>query len=171
MTITFNHSTRHIGVPQADAQPLTLQALINAIRDEEASERGIAYDQIADAAGKDDLGGGVMTGITVNLRGAWVLDFAAGSYQATVSGGNLADALSRIFNTNSPQVLVQSSAAATVISGDGGGSGPSAEQIASAVLAALQGTTIPVDALKMNGAPIIGDGSDGNPWRGVGVSP
>ena len=54
---------------------------------------------------------------------------------------------------------------------EGGGSYPTAESIAAAVLAALQGTTIPVDALKMNGADIIGDGSEANPWRGVGVQP
>lgn len=39
--------------------------------------------------------------------------------------------------------------------------------IAAAVLVALQGTTIPVDAVKMNGTPILGDGSAGNKWRGV----
>ena len=50
-------------------------------------------------------------------------------------------------------------------------SGPSAESIAAAVVAALQGTTIPVDAQKMNGADIIGDGSEANPWRGAGVQP
>lgn len=43
--------------------------------------------------------------------------------------------------------------------------------IASAVTPNLQVTTIPVDAQKMNGAAIIGDGSELNPWRGVGVSP
>ena len=45
------------------------------------------------------------------------------------------------------------------------------EGIASAVVSDLQATTIPVDAQKMNGAAIIGDGSESNPWRGVGVSP
>ena len=50
-------------------------------------------------------------------------------------------------------------------------SGPSAESIAAAVLAALQATTIPVDTKKMNGADIIGDGSEANPWRGAGVQP
>lgn len=40
-----------------------------------------------------------------------------------------------------------------------------------AVIAALSATHIPVDARRMNGAPIIGDGSEGDPWRGVGVSP
>lgn len=52
-----------------------------------------------------------------------------------------------------------------------GGSGPSAESIAAAVLAALNATTIPVDAKKMNGAPIIGTGQVGDNWRGVGVQP
>ena len=48
---------------------------------------------------------------------------------------------------------------------------PTTGEIAAAVLAALQGTTIPVDTRKMNGYTIIGDGSESNPWRGVGVSP
>lgn len=52
-----------------------------------------------------------------------------------------------------------------------GGSGPSAEAIAAAVLAALNATTIPVDAQKMNGADIIGTGSEADPWRGAGVQP
>ena len=52
-----------------------------------------------------------------------------------------------------------------------GGSGPSAESIAAAVLAALQATTIPVNNTLINGAPVIGDGSEANPWRGAGVQP
>jgi hypothetical protein len=42
--------------------------------------------------------------------------------------------------------------------------------IAAAVLAQLQATAIPVDVAKMNGAVVIGDGSEANAWRGVGVS-
>ena len=52
-----------------------------------------------------------------------------------------------------------------------GGSGPTAESIAAAVVSALQATTIPVDNRKINGAPVIGDGSEASPWRGVGVQP
>ena len=48
---------------------------------------------------------------------------------------------------------------------------PTSGEIAAAVLTALQGTTIPVDAQKMNGADIIGDGSEADPWRGEGVQP
>ena len=54
---------------------------------------------------------------------------------------------------------------------EGGGSYPTAESIAAAVLAALQATTIPVNNTLINGAPVIGDGSEANPWRGAGVSP
>ena len=54
---------------------------------------------------------------------------------------------------------------------EGVGAYPTAESIAAAVLAALNATTIPVDAQKMNGADIIGTGSEADPWRGVGVSP
>ena len=44
-------------------------------------------------------------------------------------------------------------------------------EIANAVLAQLVATTIPVDAQKMNGANIIGVGSEADPWRGEGVPP
>ena len=45
------------------------------------------------------------------------------------------------------------------------------EAVASAVVSALQGTTIPVNNTLINGAQVIGDGSEANPWRGVGVQP
>lgn len=48
---------------------------------------------------------------------------------------------------------------------------PTSAQIVAAVLAALQATTIPVDAKRMNGALIEGDGSEADPWRGQGVAP
>jgi hypothetical protein len=168
MALSFDHGAKRIVVPQADAVPLPMQALINAIREHEASERGIVEDQIADAAGKDILGPGITTAITVNLRSTWVLNFAAGAYQAVISGGNLADGLARVFNTGSPQVLLQSSAAATLVTGSGGAAATPAE-IANAVTLALQAVMLPVDTRRMNGADVVGDGSAGNKWRGAGV--
>ena len=50
-----------------------------------------------------------------------------------------------------------------------GTSGPSASDIAAAVLAAINLQTIPVNTVQMNGAPITGDGSEANRWRGAGV--
>jgi hypothetical protein len=115
MSLSYDYATKFIGVPMADAAPLLMQTLINSIRAQEASEQGITYDSIASASGKDDLGGAVFTGVTVSLRSSWKLNFAAGAYQASVSGGNLSDALARINNTGSPQVLVLASAASTLV--------------------------------------------------------
>lgn len=189
MALTFDYAAKLIGVPMADAQPLLIQDLVNAIRAEEAGERGIAYDHILDAAGKDDLGGGVRTGITAVLRSAWKLNFAAGAYQATITGGNLADALARVNNTGNPQVVVLASAAATVVTGSGGGSCPTAAQNAAAVraelttelarldapisnvpaevLLAAQTAPIHANVRRMNNAPVVGTGTAGDKWRGV----
>jgi len=195
MALTFDYVDKHIHVPQLDAQPLLMQALVNAIREEEASERGITYDQITDASGKDALGGGIMTGITVALRSSWKIEFSAGAYQATLTGGNLADALSRIFNTGSPQVLVQASSASTLVetgvsgltttesaqlaAAAAGSSDPA--DIAAAVRAELatelaridvatgtrvaSGSTVPANVKQVNDVPLAGVGTSGDPWR------
>lgn len=159
MALTFDHVTKLIGVPQVDAQPLLVQTLVNAIRDEEASERGIAYEQILDATGKADLGGGAFTGITAALRSTWKLSFQAGAYQATVDGGNLADSLARVQNTGTPQVLIKSSAAATVVNGTGG-TAPSAPQVANAVWAQIiEGSLTAEQVQRLLLAVVAGDAS------------
>lgn len=142
MALTFDHGTKRISVPQAEAAPILVQTLVNAIRDEEASERGICYDQIADASGKNDLGGGIQTGITLALRSTWKVQFESGAYQASITGGNLADALARVYNTGSPQVLVLASAAATLV--ETGVSGLTAEESAQ-LAAAAAGAASPTD--------------------------
>ncbi len=48
-----------------------------------------------------------------------------------------------------------------------GGSGPSAESIAAAVLSALQGTTIPVNIKQVNDVTVQGAGTKLNPWQPV----
>lgn len=45
------------------------------------------------------------------------------------------------------------------------------EEIAVAVLAAAQVTPIHSNVQQINDAEVIGDGTDGNDWRGVGVQP
>ncbi len=48
-----------------------------------------------------------------------------------------------------------------------GSTGPSAADIAAAILAAAQITPIHADTRKMNGAAVAGDGTSGNLWRGA----
>ncbi|MFS8158861.1 MAG: right-handed parallel beta-helix repeat-containing protein, partial [Candidatus Roizmanbacteria bacterium] len=73
---------------------LLMQDLINAIRDiEDELTPGISNNKIADASGKDSLGGGVSTAITVRLLDNWRVRFEArpgpDTEQMTISGGNL----------------------------------------------------------------------------------
>jgi hypothetical protein len=57
-----------------------------------------------------------------------------------------------------------------VITGDVGDL-PTASQVAAAVLAAAATDPIHADTKRMNGAAVFGDGSEGDRWRGAGVSP
>ncbi len=177
MALSYDYTGKFIGVPQADAQPLLIQTLINSIRAQEASAQGMVYDQIADATGKSDLGGSVFTGITVALRSSWKLNFAAGAYQATVTSGNLADALARVNNTGSPQVLLNSSAASTLI--ETGVSGLTTEESAALLAAAAPAPTpaevwahvdrtltaeVDANITKVNDVPVAGTGTEQDPW-------
>lgn len=165
MALTFDQAAQRIGVTSPQVA-LSCQDLINAIREEEASERGIVYDPIARASGKDDLGGGVSTAITVFLLDSWQVQWYAGNYTATIGGGNLVaesgDAVA--FVSGGPQVEITLSAAATIVAGDGGSTAPSASEVANAVLAALQGTTIPVNVAKINDVSVTGAGVAGDEW-------
>lgn len=88
MALIFNFYTQLIEVesPQTD---ILIQDLINQIRQEEESDLGIIFSKIADATGKDSLGGTVYTGITVFLYPNWQIKFWQGNYTAEISGGNL----------------------------------------------------------------------------------
>lgn len=50
---------------------------------------------------------------------------------------------------------------------EGGGTYPTADSIAAAVLAALQGTTIPVNIKQVNDVTVQGAGTKLNPWQPV----
>ena len=107
-----------------------------------------------------DLGGGAFF-YQADLINGYTLRFSgAGPFQIS---GNLKGP---IVDTG---VQVERTTSAAFSTTAVGGSGPSAESIAAAVVSALQATTIPVNNTLINGAKVIGDGSEANPWRGVGV--
>jgi len=57
----------------APSTELTVQDLVDTLRiSEEGFAEGLAFDKLIDAAGKEDLGGGVLVGITANLQDAQV---------------------------------------------------------------------------------------------------
>jgi hypothetical protein len=91
--LNFDFYNSIIEVPAPDTS-LDMQYLIDQIRDvEDELSPGMAYNKIADASGKDDLGGGIYTAITVRLLDNWRIRFEARSGPDTVQcfivGGNL----------------------------------------------------------------------------------
>lgn len=57
----------------APSTELIVQDLVDTLRvSEEGFAEGLAFDKLIDAAGKEDLGGGVLVGITANLQNAQV---------------------------------------------------------------------------------------------------
>lgn len=122
---TFDFVTSSIDV---DSGFVTVSCidLYNAIKEAQASQEGIIYDKIATASGLQDLGGGVLVGITVELLANWQLNFPAGNYIAKVSGGNLVGGPGGdpIAYSAGVQTLLIQSAASTVVNTSGGGSDP-----------------------------------------------
>jgi hypothetical protein len=92
MIITFDKINRLIIIQKPDTE-VSCQELINAIRDFEDELENLDIPKIANAAGKDNLGGGVLVGITITLLN-WKVAFEArteleGWTICSISGGNL----------------------------------------------------------------------------------
>ena len=146
---------------ESDSSILDLPAFHATLRELEDDAAG-AIHPVTHRWKALDLGGGAFF-YQADLINGYTLRFSgAGPFEIN---GNLRGS---IVDTG---VQVERTTSAAFSTTAVGGSGPSAESIAAAVLAALNATTIPVDTKKMNGAQVIGDGSEANPWRGVGVQP
>ena len=118
MALIFNFYTQLIEV-EAPQTEVSVQDLINQIRQEEESDLGIIFSKIADATGKDSLGGTVYTGITVFLYPNWQIKFWQGSYTAEISGGNLVGGPSGnpVAYTPGVNVKIIQSASSTLLTG------------------------------------------------------
>ena len=150
---------------ESDSSILDLPAFHATLRELEDDAAG-AIHPVTHRWKALDLGGGAFF-YQADLINGYTLRFSgAGPFQIS---GNLKGP---IVDTG---VQVERTTSAAFSTTAVGGSGPSAESIAAAsaaaTVAALQAIFLKVDSVKMNGAEIIGDGSEANPWRGVGVSP
>lgn len=120
-----------------------------------------------------DAAAGTLVPLFLFLLNGWKIRPYEGDHTLTVTGGTLVvsgggDPFVSTLGDYTVRIRYQQPVQA--IGYSTGGASVDYGQIAAAVLAALKGTTIPVDAQKMNGADIIGTGSEADPWRGVGVS-
>ncbi len=121
MTITINPvvSPRIVTVPEADGESITIQSLVNQIRDWEDDQVNLCYPSLLSASGKEVLDENTKVGITAQLLNAKVKFEDRGAPTiCTIYGGNLVavDALGISMSpiepaTNVSMVLAQSSSA------------------------------------------------------------
>lgn len=152
MALSFNTATYTI---ESTASITDLPAFHAALRDWEDSEQG-AIHPITHSWKALDLGGGGFFYQT-DLLSPWVLKFPnAGNY--TING-NLNATIVPVAG-----VYVERKTSSAYVTTAVGGSGPSAADIAAAVLAMAQITPIHADMRKVKGQTINGSGSEADPW-------
>src|SRR3989344_1322365 len=90
--LVFDFVNKKIIVPDTDTT-LNIQYLVDRTREVEHDfQNAMSQRNILSATGKDNLGGGVYTGITANLLDGWQVKFAdrtGSEVQCFISGGNL----------------------------------------------------------------------------------
>lgn len=172
MTVSINWATRVITIPQADLAlvsaglyQLDVDAFRLALKDIEDSADGVAFPDTHRHNTQVTLSG-VTYARTFEIINGYTVTFQDTGTPYTVrcvgANHNIAD----VKTVNQVSLLIGNSAGLIAVSTGGG---PSAVDIAAALVAALNATTIPVDTRKMNGATVQGDGSTGNKWRGPDV--
>lgn len=152
MTINIDWPNKII---ESDASILDLPAFHATLRDLEDDAEGAVYP-VTHTWKALDLGGGAFF-YQADVINSYALKFIGdGPFQIS---GNLNVT---IIDTG---VQVERKTSAAFSTTAVGGSGPSAESIAAAVLAALQGTTIPVNVKQVNSVTLQGSGIPSDPMR------
>ncbi len=171
MSVTFDAANKRI-VVNPGVTSVTAQALYS--RWKEWAQANSQYDAAFRVVGGDPIGGGLFVASYFFLINGWRVRPFEGNHTLVIDGNLVVDGggvpvvpTLGSFNVSTQfTVPVQAQGIST-----SGSSGPTAADIAAALLAALQATTIPVDTRRMNGADVVGNGSEADPWRGAGVSP
>ena len=154
MTISVDWPNKII---ESDASILDLPAFHATLRDLEDDAAG-AIHPVTHRWKALDLGGGAFF-YQADLINGYALKFiGTGPFQIS---GNLKGS---IIDTG---VQVERTTSAAFSTTAVGGSWPSAESIAAAVVSALQGTTIPVNIKQVNDVTVQGAGTKLNPWQPV----
>jgi hypothetical protein len=165
MAITFDPSTQRIIL---DSISVTATELYSRWVDWAATSDNAKYGMVFRQVGSDDLGGGLSIPPYYFLQGNWRVRPMESSHNLTITGnlfveGGGVPVVSTVgtyqVNVNYT-VPVQAQGIST-----SGSTGPSAADIAAAILAAAQITPIYSDTRKTNGQTIIGTGVEADKFR------
>jgi hypothetical protein len=123
---TFDFEASLIHADESVAE-VYVPALYQACKHAQASQEGMLYDPIAKGSGLVALGGGTQVGLTVEILGDWQVKFTEGNRIVRFFGGNLVGGPGGdpIAYSAGVQVLLIQSAASTVVTVSGEGSGGS----------------------------------------------
>lgn len=172
MALSINWLTKVITVPQEDLSfvstnlyELDLDVFRLWLKEIEDSDEGMAFPDTHRRNAPVTLAG-VVYAQTFEIINGYTISFEslAYAYRVKVVGGN--HNIGDVQNINDVSLLVGNSAGLIQIV-TGGSVGPTAAQIAAAVVAALNTTTIPVDTKKINGFTLTGAGTLVDAWRPV----
>lgn len=171
MAISIDCASKVIAVPQADltyvspgVYELDAEDFRLWLKDWEDSEVGMSMPDTHARNAPVTLSG-VTYAQTFEIINGYTVDFedTASPWVVRVVGAN--HNIGDVKVVDHVSIVIGNSAGLIEVN-TAGSSGPTAGEIAAAVWAFASRT---VDATKMNGATIIGDGSEADPWRGVGV--
>ena len=153
MALTADFASRVI---TSDASITDVVAFHLALRDIEDDSAAMIHPVIHTYK-EIDLGSGAKFPAVAFING-WTLQFPAGNFE--IRGGNVAATINPVAGC---YVKYTASGAYAVTSIGAGGATP--EDIAAAVIAAINLQTIPVNTVQMNGVQLVGDGSEGDKFR------
>lgn len=164
MPITFDPASRRIIL---DSAAVTATELYSRSADWLATSDNAKYGAVFRQVGGDDLGGGLSIPPYFFLQGDWRVRPMEASHNLTITGNLFVEgggvpvvATLGTFQVNvNYTVPVQAQGIAT-----SGGTGPTAAEIAAAILAAAQITPIHADTRQIKGQTIAGAGTEADPW-------
>ena len=165
MPITFDPAAKRIIL---DSASVTATEIFSRWEDWAVASDNLKYGMVIRQVGSDDLGGGLSIPPYFFLQGDWRVRPMESSHNLNITGnlfvaGGGVPVVNTLGNYNVAvqyTVPVQAQGIAT-----SGSTGPTADQIAAAVLAQLNATTIPVNVTHFNGNPTVGSGTPADPVR------
>lgn len=167
MPITFDPANKRIILDSAE---VSATELYSRSADWLALSDNAKYGAVFRQVGGDDLGGGLSIPPYFFLQGAWRVRPMESNHTLKITGNLFVDGggvpVVSTLGTYQVNVNYTVPVQAQGIS-TSGSTGPSAADIAAAILAAAQITPIYADTRKMNGAAVAGNGTAENLWRGA----
>lgn len=166
MAITFDPVARRIILDSASS---SWTEIFSRWEDWAAQSDNAKYGLVIRQVGADDLGGGLSIPPYYFLQGAWRVRPMEADHDLTLTGNGFVDGggtpVVRTLGPYQVNVNYTVSVQAQGIN-TSGSTGPSAAEIAAAIIAASQINPIHTDIRKVNAVPITGSGIEGtDEWR------